>query len=455
MRSDVAVVGAGFSANAMAIHLLETLPPDKTLAVVGRSDGFGRGVAYSTRNDQHRLNVPAGRMSLWQDRPDDLVDWLNGVGTSFGPDDFIPRAMFGDYVRDRLQEGLTRNGNRARVEFVDTVAEAYEPSGDGSHLFKLANGGVLESRRSVLCLGATAAGLPLPAGRIDVDDRSIIANPWASDWTSGIGRADHLVFVGSGLTMIDQLMSLTDSGHAGPVTVVSRHGLLPQAHLVPASRPDAAALSAAEDVPLSDMMRALRIAARSSPDWRSAVDGLRPVTQRLWQSMSDDKRRRFLRHAAPWWNIHRHRMAPEIAAFVREQAASGRLRIRAGWLEGLVEEDGQAGVVIRPRHARSGDALQTLLADRVVNCTGLERCAIGRVPILRNMMAKGLVRSDRLGLGVDVDESSQIVDHKGRAQDGLFAVGPMTLGQFWEIFAVPDIRKQVAGIAHQIGAELE
>lgn len=76
MTYDVAVVGSGFSAIALTINLLRLLPPSASIAVVGDDPGFGRGTAYRTEFYLHRLNVPAARMSLFPDAPDDFVEWL-------------------------------------------------------------------------------------------------------------------------------------------------------------------------------------------------------------------------------------------------------------------------------------------------------------------------------------------------------------------------------------------
>ena len=65
-------------------------------------------------------------------------------------------------------------------------------------------------------------------------------------------------------------------------------------------------------------MRAMREetnAARTQGlEWRSVVDSLRPRTGSIWSSWPDRERRRFMRHARPYWEIHRHRMAPEVEA---------------------------------------------------------------------------------------------------------------------------------------------
>ena len=71
-------------------------------------------------------------------------------------------------------------------------------------------------------------------------------------------------------------------------------------------------------------------AARAKVGWRAAVDSLRPHSHALWQGLDADEQRRFLRHARPWWDVHRHRIAPEVARDGRADGRRGRLEIVAG-----------------------------------------------------------------------------------------------------------------------------
>jgi uncharacterized NAD(P)/FAD-binding protein YdhS len=54
-------------------------------------------------------------------------------------------------------------------------------------------------------------------------------------------------------------------------------------------------------------------------------------------------------------------------------------------------------------------------------------------------------------LGIDVDRSGRVITSSGAPQDGLFAVGPITKGEAWEIVAVPDIRRQAWDLARYLG----
>jgi uncharacterized NAD(P)/FAD-binding protein YdhS len=450
---DVAVIGGGFSAAATIVNLMEVLDPDQTIGVVGRTASLGLGTAYGRADDVHRLNVPAGRMSLFPDRPDHLCNWLTRNGHSHGPEDFIPRPLFGAYVQDALEAQIHRADNLARLYFQDAEAIDCEVLGDDRQVFHLSNGERLEARASVFCIGGTPAGLPLPEDRIAPEARKhLCLNVWADKWMERAQPDDTIFMLGSGLTMVDQVMSLRRRGHRGRIHVISRHGLVPLPHQVPRSDALQPAVTPGS-APLSEMMRRLRAAARSAVDWRSAIDGVRPVTQAVWQHLTHDERRRFLRHANAWWNVHRHRLAPDIHARFNEMQQSGQVTVSAGWLHEIYANEAGARVAYRDRHTGT---LRQLSADWVVNCTGMEKCSISKVPLLKKMSARGMITGDALGLGLAVNADSQIEREDGSTVASAYALGPMTMGQFFEIFAVPDIRvqtKQVAGrIAEKIPA---
>jgi uncharacterized NAD(P)/FAD-binding protein YdhS len=448
---DVAVIGGGFSAAATIVNLMELLEPEQTIAVVARTASLGLGTAYGLADEMHRLNVPAGRMSMFPDRPDHLCGWLTRNGHPYGAEDFVPRRLFGAYVQDTLEAELHRSDNRARLHFQNAEAIDCEVLDDDQQIFHLSNGERLTARASVFCIGGTPAGLPLPDDRIAPEARRhLCLNVWADKWIERARPEDDIFMLGSGLTMVDQVMSLRRRGHRGRIHVISRHGLVPQAHEVPRSDALPPAVTPGSG-PLSEMLRRLRAAARSTADWRSAIDGVRPVTQAVWQHLSLEERRRFLRHANAWWNVHRHRLAPDIRASFDEMQASGQVTVSAGWLHEIYANEAGARVAYRDRHTGT---LRQMSADWVVNCTGMEKCSISKVPLLKKMSARGMITGDALGLGLAVNADSQIQREDGSLAASAYALGPMTIGQFFEIFAVPDIRVQTKRVAGHIAGKI-
>ncbi len=100
MKSDrplpVAIVGGGFSGTMVAAQLAR-----KGIESVLIEGGcrVGRGIAYSTAEPAHVLNVCAELMSAWADDPEHFSRWFETQGGEAS--DFAQRRLFGRYLRCR------------------------------------------------------------------------------------------------------------------------------------------------------------------------------------------------------------------------------------------------------------------------------------------------------------------------------------------------------------------
>jgi len=425
----IAVIGGGASGTLQALHLLRAGVEKVTL--IERERAPGRGVAYSTGRPEHLLNVPARRMSAYGDDPDHFVRWF-AARAGGGEEDFAPRMLYGDYLAELL--------GQAPVEIVRGAAVRIE---DG--LVRLADGGGVEAEAVVL-----APGNFRPATPRGVDPAALAAlwveDPWREGFADGLVAGDLVLLLGTGLTAVDVALTLDAIGYAGRVVALSRRGLAPRAHGLrePMVAPQ-------EDLPPSCTAMLRRVRARTREiGWRSAVHELRSVTARLWAGAGLDERRRFLRHLRPWWDVHRHKIAPTVGATIEAMQADARLMVAAGKLVSIEAEGGQAAVRFR---ARGGEAVETLRVARIVNCTGPEiDVARAGEPLLDALLADGMIRPDPLRIGVDVDADCRAIGADGRPSERLSVIGPVTRGAFWESVAVPDIRGQAERVARRIAA---
>lgn len=447
MSYDVALVGSGFSAICTAAHLLSSLPAHASIAIVGDDSDFGRGTAYRTELPYHRLNVPAARMSVFPEQPDDFLSWLRENELGDDPLLFASRGDYGLYLRDRLATLLRSREQRARVDFIRAKASACRPDEGGGFSFILENGERLRAQNVVLCLGVGAASLPVQtAAKDEARPQRIIGHCWQPGWLSRVKAGDRICILGSGLTMIDQVLTLRGKGHRGPIHVLSRRGLVPHPHISPPLSP-VDPIFPENTTDISRLLQSLRKQVKGGSPWRTVMDGLRSKTQSLWQNLTPTQRGRFLRHALPWWNIHRHRIAPEVHAAFEKLLTDGILEIHAGYLHSIDEQD--EGIVLHYRR-RHTQIIKELQVDWVVNCTGMERAGIGHSRLLETMRDDGVLLLDPFGLGVEVDDHSRLLRADGQIWSGLFAAGALTAGRFWEITAVPDIRVQTQKIAQRV-----
>ena len=82
-------------------------------------------------------------------------------------------------------------------------------------------------------------------------------------------------------------------------------------------------------------------------DWREAITFVRTLAPRLWSKLPDRERRRFLRHARAYWDVHRHRLPPDTRSTIDELRASQRLMVHAGRIVRLEPEANQVRVTWR------------------------------------------------------------------------------------------------------------
>ncbi|MBP2314886.1 FAD/NAD(P)-binding protein [Azospirillum soli] len=453
-KQSIAIVGGGFTGSILAAHLLRCADGPTSVHLIERAAAIGTGVAYSTRNSAHLLNVRANNMSAFPDDPGHFVRWL---GTRDGQDEasasghaFVSRACYGAYVQDVLAEARASAPphvtlNVVRGEVVDVM-----PKPSAVHL-RLAAGVSLPVDKVALCVGHFPPSPPSMAAPEVLNSHRFIGDPWDLPAIAAIDPDETIMIFGTGLTMVDTVLTLTDQGHRGPIVAVSRRGLLPLAHeethpyksfLCPDVMPRT----------VLDVLIALKAdVQRARADgigWRSVFDALRPYHHRIWRFLPLEERRRFLRHARPYWEVHRHRMAPEVATRIEAARASGQLTVRAGRLRSLtLMENGIEAVFAE----RGGGPVRSLRVGAVINAAGPE-CDYQRIrhPLVRALLDRGLARPDALRLGLDVTEDGALIDADGLVSRRLFAFGPAGKAPFWEMTAVPELRSQCAQAARRL-----
>ena len=442
MRQRIVIVGAGASGALMAAHLMRGGRANLDVTLVESRAEIGRGLAYATKNPGHLLNVRAANMSAFADDPSHFARWLSTQADAPRDDGdpefrFVSRAIYGRYLESLVREHLRVSRAPSGLTLVRDQAQGVRVTSEGVEI-TLATGPRLRADFAILACGHESA----------VDDGSPVISPWTDPVGGGAPPDATLLILGTGLTMVDTALALKRQGHRGRVVALSRRGLTPHAHRAVAPLPIAADAAPFErDLPT--LLRWLRDLARQhiaqGGDWRSVVDGLRPHTQAIWRAMSPRRRARFLEHARPWWDIHRHRIAPEVAARFAAMVADGQIEIIAGRILTTRRVGEDVEVVLRRRGARAEESLS---AARVISCRGVTSSPDGSAnPLVRSLFAEGLARVDPLRIGIEVAPDCAIVDREGRASQRLFAIGPMSQAAFWEIVAIPDIRLQTAALA--------
>lgn len=488
MRPVIAIVGAGFSGVAVAARLLcqrETSALD--IVLINASGKRARGVAYGTESRSHVLNVPAGRMSLWAEKPDDFLRFLQiSASTNDAPvsgHDFVPRSRYGDYLEHTLAVAQQHSPHtlQHRVgKVVDVVAHENQ-----SFTLVFADGSTLLADKLVLALGNFQPQNPRLRLLSEAEEAAAFAHaaylrdPWSAASNKALQalpKNARVLLLGTGLSMLDVVMLLETSAHKSvKIDAISRRGLLPQAHRValpgahftlheelipPALRAYAVASIPARTAAIKvnatalGLLRALRasIAAHAPNDWRDIIAAIRPITPALWCALPEAEQQRFIQHLAPYWDTHRHRAAPVPAQALKEAIASGRVSTKAARIIALKGVGIGIGVrgealsrLLVSTQPRGSALIQTQTYDLVVNCTGPQNSLLHlNDTLIDSLLKQGLAQKLDNGTGFKVTQDLRL------AAAGLYYVGPLLRANLWEATAVPELREHARTVAEAI-----
>lgn len=454
----IAVLGAGFSGTMVASHVLRKASRPLQVVLIDRLGRFGQGLAYGTSDPHHLLNVSAGAMSAWPEDPSHLLRWIDfnrdalahQLPATIDAGSFLPRHLYGLYLQSILEEAETLASGQAtlqrlRAELVDL--EPLQPSHPsavsmgGGYRLLFQGRDPLIAHRVVLAWGNSPSP-PLLA--LNGCER----HGWSPNATTDLDPEASVFLLGTGLTMVDMVVSLVRQGHRGPLVALSRRGFHPLPHKIAAPigpwlDPERAPSTV---LGLWRLIRQrVKQAQRSSGDWRPVIDGLRPLTQQLWQLLNQTERERFLRHAAVVWDVHRHRISPRLHQHLQELLQSGQLQYVSGRLQDVKSEGERLTMTFR---RRGGHGTETLVVDRLIRCTGMPRHQRATLPpLLCRLQSRGLLHPDPLGLGLQASEGGALLNASGEVVPWLYTLGTPLRGQLWESIAVPELRQQAQDLA--------
>lgn len=459
-NADILIIGGGLSGAMLAAQLLR-LPGKRQLLVIEPRAELGRGEAYSAVELGHTLNGNAARMSVDPDNADDLTQWLTDYIAAGGwPESdeqhvpvselFPPRGLFGVYVQQRLAEAQAVGAlNGSTVEHVRAEVVDLETFGDSVRL-TLSDGQYLQGAYAVLATGM------FPAARTPQTESSGLnaaaLDPWDVAAMRQLDPQSTVLIIGSGLTMVDAVVSLEQAGHRGPIEVFSRHGLLPHVRRQPPAWADFLAEDHSIRTPrqlVRELRRHCRDAIAQGIDWQAPLDTVRAHIGRLWHQATDMQRRQFVRHVRPWWESHHHRSPPLSAELVERLHGEGRLRIQAASFKGL-EPSSNGEVSIRIR--RRGEAETVIVSGAaLINSSGIEYDwrRVAR-PLPQQLLARGLVLAGPLALGIAASSDGAVLRADGQVADRVFAMGPPLRGMWWESTAVTDVASQAKALAARL-----
>ncbi len=442
-KKKIVIIGAGFTGTMTAVNLLKVAPSplQLELELIERRTSVARGLAYTAPSDRFKLNVKAAAMGAWSSKPRDFIEWLGAHGFAAQDDTFAPRSWYGEYLEALLREAAqTCAPHTCTTRHAEATAVDYDRNTDRFRV-SLDTGETLDADAVVLALGN------LPRESFDGNAiKGTFLDPYDPDSYADIASKKRMFVLGSSLTAVDCILESEGRGFKGSYHILSRHGRLPLAHEgATAAAPNVSELLSITNVrALTARVRSLAASCGSS---QPVIDALRPHLQALWRGLPPRDKTRFLRHARPLWEVHRHRIPVEHAQVIHDLEAKGRLIVSAGRIrraERRPDETAPLSITWQERGARDA---RTDDFDTAMICIGPEgNLEASPLPLARQLIKSGLVASGPLKLGAGIQAKQLPPGMDAR----LVLVGPLQREALWEITAVRELRDAAEQAAHRL-----
>jgi uncharacterized NAD(P)/FAD-binding protein YdhS len=460
----IAIIGCGFSGTMTAVQLIKNADHPFELILIGDYKNFNTGIAYNPYSKKQLLNVVASKMSAFQDKPDDFTNWVSALNEFSGIDKgilantYLPRYLFGQYLRNIWEEALQQiMAKRIQITIIDSLVLDMEVS---HHEVTL----VLDNEERITaqyCVIASGNNLP---GNPDIENtkffgsRNYFRNPWDTSAVRNHDSKAPILILGNGLTMVDTLVGLIENGFRNKIYTISPHGFTILPHRHPGIGYSAITEELHGKQNLNDIVlivnKHIKLARKLGFTAEPIIDAIRPLTQQLWQNLTNGEKNIFMARLRHLWDAVRHRIPMNIHDQIRQLTEVGKLDQYAGKLMNITETEMYIKVLFFDVKQKLE---KEMLVSAVINCTGPET-DINKLEksFLKNCLQKGIVVQDELKLGIMADPVNfETYNGLHERQRNLLAMGSLLKGVLWESTAVKELREQSEKVSEQLICKMQ
>ncbi len=456
----IVIIGGGFCGTMTLIQLLRQTRNPLHIILVNKNYPLAKGIAYSTEDENHLLNVAAGKMSAFPEDPDHFLNWVKNQKSlkRFVKDElylaYLPRYIYGNYIQDILDESLKKKPSFVEYTVLNDGAKDVVQTINKYKIVLHANNAITVDKVILATGNSLPSQLPIKDDRF-YTSQNYFGNPWHKSATEST-RPDETVFIiGTGLTMLDTALSIARNGFRGKIIALSRNGLLPLHHkrrkpylqilddLKPPYR-----LQQLYEIYFNHIVQA---EAQGNPA-EALMDAIRPRIQEIWMGLSIPEKIQFMTHIKHFWNVTRHRAAKEVHDAISILREKNILDVMAGRLISMTETGNDIEVIFREKKTLKNRIIKV---NRIINCTGPET-DITKVndPFIKNLLKRGFIVPDELKLGVNALPDGTIIHKDNSLSSFLFTIGTNLKGILWESTAVPELRLQAQQLASELVRQL-
>ncbi len=454
----IAIIGGGFCGIMTVVNLLRKAKKPLSIFLFNSTYPDGKGIAYSTYSDKHILNVPCQNMSAFPEEPDHFLKWCsvqpgNSLAESVLAKKFLSRNLYGKYLTEIFDTELRNKPHFIHFELINE--EVHELTKiENKYSITSESGNSILADKVVLATGNHPPAHPSISNTDFLNSQHYFANPWQENAVINIEPNETILIIGTGLTMVDVVLGLTEKEFKGQIISLSPNGFTILAHKI--HHPQRNILDELE--PPFDLTKLFKLfykhirqARLRGESGETVVDAVRSHTQEIWQQLSLEDKKRFMNHLRHLWGVARHRLPGEIHEQIQDLISNKKLQILAGRIIDI--SDSIKGAIVEVK-LRGTNQLHTLKVQRIINCTGpLTDISKFNSSLYSQMLSAKLVRADEMKLGIDASADGRIIEHDGKINKTLFTLGSLLKGKLWESTAVPELRKQAVLIAELLLSE--
>ena len=438
--NEIVIVGDGFAAAIMLIHLLRKGVPATSITLVGLGV-IGQGNAYSCASQSYRLNVREDLLITFSDDPLHFARWAQNhiqdpeAKTTAGY--FYRRHDFGRYVSELVSHEL---GSRQLHHIAARVTKILRRGDDWS--LRLGTHDEFIAKQLIIATGNAPPIWPcnvnLKLGSPAWIHTHLVENPWTGEYLQEIDSHEDIILLGGGLTALDAINALVEQGHRGMINVITPRKIFP-----PVQAPWQRKQEPKWPKQLSPrgLIRFIReylpSADATSSEWQCAWEELRVNLNMIWQQFSSSQRFILLKRVGWIWSLYRFRAAPQTIASYEQLRKKNQIQFILGRAKQIICAEPKITVLL----GNGGDSV----GERIINCTG-----VGADLLLNNLISSQLAMPDALQQSIAIDTNFRVLDSNQQAWENLWLIGPATMGSLGDVVAASAISKQAEQLAEQM-----
>jgi len=459
----ICIIGGGFSGISSAIQLIKkttniqiTIIDDNTIS---------KGIAYNPYSNKQLLNVVTSKMSLFDDEPDDFLNWVISKDPYKNEDkeiisqSFLSRKLYGEYLTETWEEYLNIAINKnIEINIINDVAIDIDIN-DSSVEITTKNNEKIISDYCIMATGNDIPKNPTINNNNFYSSKNYYRNPWDIKSVINIDNNLPILILGNGLTMVDTVLGLIEKGFKGDIYSISPNGFNILSHKHIGLKYTKINEELKSNLSLYELVKIVNKHIKNVKKYgisaEPIIDSIRPHVQEIWQNLSITEKKLFMGRLRHLWGVARHRIPQHIQEKIQSLRLDNKLHIISGKLINMEDFYSYVGVEYIDKKRNNFNKLKV---SRVINCTG-PNTIINNNPddnLLKKCLSKGIIKQDELNLGICADTKTlRVKDKNNNTHKNIFVIGTLLRGELWETTAINELRKQSVIIVNNIVNDVE